>query len=109
MTRREVVWSQDAQCELDAIVDHIAQDSPLDAMRVFDRLVQQAGKLESFAERGRRIPELGARGKQLPLRELVVPPWRLIYAVQGRHVMVLALVDSRRDFLAWMAARGGLS
>jgi hypothetical protein len=33
----------------------------LDAMRVFDRLAEQAHKLETFAERGRRLPELGAR------------------------------------------------
>jgi toxin ParE1/3/4 len=108
MARREVFWSEDAQRELDAIVDHIADDSPTDAMRVFDRLAEQARKLETFAERGRRVPELGARGRRSPLRELVVRPWRLIYAVHDGHVMVIALVDSRRDFLSWLAARGGL-
>jgi hypothetical protein len=51
---------------------------------------------------------LGARGRRSPLRELVVRPWRLIYALHDGHVMVIALVDSRRDFLAWLAARGGL-
>lgn len=107
MVRREVFWSEDAQCELDAIVDRIAADSPNDAVRVFDRLAQQARKLETFAERGRRVPELGARGRRSPLRELVVRPWRLIYAVHEGHVMVIALVDGRRDFLAWLAARGG--
>jgi toxin ParE1/3/4 len=108
MARREVFWSQDAQRELDAIVDRIADDSPVDALRVFDRLAEQARTLETFAERGRRVPELGTRGRRSPLRELVVRPWRLIYAVQGGHVMVIAIVDSRRDFLAWLAARGGL-
>jgi plasmid stabilization system protein ParE len=108
MARREVFWSEDAQGELDAIVDHIADDSPIDAMRVFDRLVEQARKLETFAERGRRVPELGARGRRSPLRELVVRPWRLIYALHDGHVMVIALVDSRRDFLAWLVTRGGL-
>jgi addiction module RelE/StbE family toxin len=107
MARREVFWSEDAQRELDAIVDHIADDSQIDAMRVFDRLADQARKLETFAERGRRVPELGARGRRSPLRELVVRPWRLIYAVHDGHV-VIALVDSRRDFLAWLATRGGL-
>jgi toxin ParE1/3/4 len=109
MGRREIFWSQDAQRDLDAIVDFIADDSPLDALHVFDRLVDQARKLEDFPERGRRIPELGARGRQSPLRELIVRPWRLVYAVHERHVMVIALVDSRRDFLAWLAGRGGLS
>ena len=108
MTRREVHWSQAAQRDLDAIVDHIAQDNPLDAMRIFNHLAEQAHKLQTFAERGRRVPELGARGRRSSLRELVVRPWRIIYAVDERHVMVIALVDSRRDFLAWLAARGGL-
>lgn len=108
MARREVFWSADAQRDLDSIVDFIADDSPLDALRVFDRLVEQARKLETFAERGRRLPELGAHGKRSPLRELVIRPWRLIYAVHDDHVMVIALVDSRRDFLAWLAGRGGL-
>ena len=108
MARREVFWSEDAQRELDAIVDHIAHDSAIDALRVFDRLADQARKLETFAERGRRVPELGARGRRSPLRELVVRPWRLIYAVHGAHVIVIALVDSRRDFLSWLATRGGL-
>jgi toxin ParE1/3/4 len=109
MARRDVLWSQDARRDLDAIVDRIADDSPLDAWRVFDRLVQQARKLEHFAERGRRIPELGARGRHSPLRELIVRPWRLIYAIQDGQVMVVALVDSRRDFLAWLAGRGTLA
>jgi addiction module RelE/StbE family toxin len=109
MVRRDVFWSEDEQRDLAAIVDHIADDSPLDALRVFDRLAAQAHKLEIFAERGRRVPELGARGKRSPFRELVVRPWRLIYAVQDDHVMVLAVVDSRRDFLAWLSNRGGLT
>jgi addiction module RelE/StbE family toxin len=108
MARRDVFWSEDAQRDLDAIVDRIAEDSGLDALRVFGRLVEQAHKLEVLAERGRRVPELGARGRRSPLRELIVRPWRLIYAVHDRHVMVIALVDSRRDFLSWLAARGGL-
>ena len=108
MTRREVHWSIAAQRDLDAIVDHIAQDNPLDAMRIFDHLAEQAHKLQTFAERGRRVPELGPRGRRSPLRELVVRPWRIIYAVHDHHVMVIALVDSRRDFLAWLTARGGL-
>ena len=28
-------------------------------------------------------------------------------AVHERHVMVIAVVDSRRDFLAWLASRSG--
>ena len=109
MARREVVWSDDAKRELDAIVDYIAEDSPLDALRVFDRLVTQAHRLEDLAERGRRVPELAPlRRRNSPFRELIVRPWRLIYAVRDDRVTVIALVDGRRDFVAWLAARGRL-
>ena len=107
MADREVRWSESAQRDLAAIVDHIAQDSEIDALRVFDRLHVQALKLAYFPERGRRIPELavGADQRPLPWREVVLRPWRMIYAVQEGTVLVIAIVDSRRDLVAGLSER----
>ena len=100
-------WSDAAHRDLDHIVDYIATDSALDAERVLARLQQQAGSLEQFAERGRRIPELASRKRELRAnwRELTVRPWRIVYAIENGGVMVLAVVDGRRDFLEWLARR----
>jgi toxin ParE1/3/4 len=106
---REVHWSEGAQRDLADIVDHIADDSTIDALRVFDRLHEQARKLAYFPERGRRIPELaasaGSRGQ--PWRELVLRPWRMIYVIDEGTVLVIAIVDCRRDFVAWLARHLG--
>jgi toxin ParE1/3/4 len=102
---REVRWSDSAQRDLDDIVDHIADGSAIDAERVFDRLHVQARKLAYFPERGRRIPELAASANSRiqPWREVVLRPWRMIYVVQEGIVLVIAIVDCRRDFVAWAA------
>ncbi len=105
MADREVHWSEGAQRDLADIVDHIADDSSIDALRVFGRLHGQARKLAYFPERGRRIPELaaGSNNRSQPWRELVLRPWRMIYVVEEGIVLVIAIVDCRRDFVAWLA------
>lgn len=105
MDRRAVEWSEGAKRDLDDIVDHIANDSTIDALRVFDRLHEQAHKLAYLPERGRRVPELapGAKIGGLQWREVVLRPWRMIYVVQEGIVLVIAIVDCRRDFVTWLA------
>jgi addiction module RelE/StbE family toxin len=104
-----VRWSGQAQRDLDDIVDFIAQDSEINAEAVLDRLHEQALSLDLLAERGRRIPELagGPRSRRTNWRELLVRPWRIVYAIEGESVLVLAVVDGRRDFRAWLAGRPG--
>lgn len=105
MDRRVVQWSEGAKRDLDDIVDHIANDSTIDALRVFDRLHEQAHKLAYLPERGRRVRELAssARIGGLQWREVVLRPWRMIYVVQEGIVLVIAVVDCRRDFVAWLS------
>lgn len=107
---RHVRWSEDAQRDLAEIVDYIATDSELDAEGVLAHLQQQAESLAQFAERGRRIPELRGRkpAQQSPWRELLVRPWRIVFAIDGGTVLVLAVVDGRRDFQAWLARRSNV-
>ena len=98
-------WSQAAERDLEDIVDHIALDSSINAEAVLDRLQEQALSLAHFAERGRRIPELTGRqrAQRANWRELVVRPWRIMYAIEGSTVFVVGVVDSRRDVRAWLA------
>lgn len=107
MTARAVRWSEAARHDLDDIIDYIAGDNSLNAERVLDRLEDQAASLEHFAERGRRIPELAPRkrSQRTNWRELLVRPWRIVYAIEGDMVLVLAIVDGRRDFRGWLTGR----
>ncbi len=104
--RRDVRWSVAAEGDLHDIVDFIAADDrSVTAWSVLDKLRTQAESLEMHAERGRRVPELGRRAAHPVWRELIVRPWRLIYTTDDDTVLIVAVVDSRRDFLAWLAKR----
>lgn len=110
MASRNVRWSEAAQCDLCDVVEYIADDSELNAEGVLARLQVQAESLAHFAERGRRLPEL--RGREPPQRaqwrELLVRPWRIVFAIEGDTVLVLAVIDGRRDFCAWLARRSAV-
>ena len=40
--------------------------------------------------------------REIEIRELVIRPWRLVYVIAGQQVRIVALVDSRRDMVAWL-------
>ncbi|MBS0462560.1 MAG: type II toxin-antitoxin system RelE/ParE family toxin [Proteobacteria bacterium] len=104
MAGRQVRWSQDAERDLDAIVGYIAHENAVNALRILDRLHARARSLASLSTRGRRIPELAGTTVP-PLRELIEGPWRILYAIDGATVLVVAVVDSRRNIDAWFAQR----
>jgi addiction module RelE/StbE family toxin len=92
----EVIWSEVAIRDLEQIVDYIQRDAPMAAQRLFDRIVEQSKSLESFPFRGRVMPEL-ARFEVETLRELLMPPYRLMYSIESDRVRVLAVFDGRRN------------
>ncbi|MDO8957925.1 MAG: type II toxin-antitoxin system RelE/ParE family toxin, partial [Deltaproteobacteria bacterium] len=47
-------------------------------------------------ERGRIIPELREQGIA-QYRELIIPPWRMIYRISEKTVHVLSVLDSRQN------------
>ena len=95
MKRYRVRWAQVAQADLQRILDFIAATSPLNAVKVLDRVESLAATLEHFPHRGRVVPELARTGMR-DWREVVSPPWRLVYRIDGMTVVVVALVDGRR-------------
>lgn len=96
MTRRKVLWARAARRDLEAIVAYLAQRSPQAALAVLERLEARARSLATLADRGRLVPELD-RLRIRHYRELVVPPYRVVYRIRERRVLVLAVVDARRS------------
>jgi len=92
----DVVWSNIAENDLKNIVEYIADDSPPNALKIFKRIKQKASSLYTFPERGRIVPELRDQGI-LQYRELVISPWRILYRISGKRVLVLSVLDSRRN------------
>ena len=92
----DVLWSNIAENDLKNIVEYIADDSPPDALKIFIRIKQKASSLYTFPERGRIVPELRDQGI-LQYRELVISPWRILYRISEKSVLVLSVLDSRRN------------
>lgn len=102
--RYRVVWTDVAEKDLEAIVEYIAEESPQTALKVLRQIKKKADSLKSSPKRGRRVPEF-ADFRDIAFRELVLPPWRLIYRIVGRSVEVLSFLDSRRDLEELLYAR----
>ena len=89
---KRVLWSPRSVEDLEAIRDHIAQDSPRYAALVVQRLVAATDRLPRFPESGRIVPERADPA----LRELVVRPYRIVYRVRGETVEVVTVFRASR-------------
>jgi plasmid stabilization system protein ParE len=104
MAERVVSWTRTAYGDLEALIEYMAVDSPAAASRALDRIERKAMTLAAHATRGRIVPELREIGV-LHYRELVERPWRLVYRVEADRVLVLAVLDSRRDLQTLLLER----
>lgn len=66
---------------------YIRKDNP-PAAREFRRKAERIlRRLEDFPQSGRRLPEF----PELPHREVVVPPYRFFYRVQGETIWIVGV------------------
>lgn len=91
-----VQWAGVAEDDLKGIIEYIVEESPAGALKAFEKIKQKASGLYRFPERCRIVPELKEHGIAL-YRELIVPPWRIIYRISGKKVYVLSVLDSRQN------------
>ena len=94
MTR--LIWSPRAARDLESIHAYVARDSAIYAGLVVQRLVHAAERLREFPSLGRVVPELS----QPHVRELIIPPFRLVYRSQGQSVEVVTVFRASRLFTA---------
>jgi toxin ParE1/3/4 len=92
--RRRVVWTLRARLALDDAIAYVSAAAPQAAGHLVLRILDAAASLAEFSERGRIVPELGDPS----LRELIVPPYRLIYEVDAGEVRILGFLHDRREF-----------
>ncbi len=73
----KVIWADIAEDDLKNIIEYIADESIVNARRVFDKIKDRASNLFILLEQGRVVPELKDQGI-LQYRELIHSPWRII-------------------------------
>lgn len=101
----EVRFARGAERDLVEIHDYISSfDSPANAGRMLRRLQEATDTLAPFPERGsppRELLELGIR----EYRQLVSTPYRIVYRIVDRKVLILLIADGRRDMRSLLARR----
>ena len=92
-----VIISPNALNELERILDYIAADSPANAVKVIDRLLEEIQALETFPG---RYAELEADDPAAAhLRLMPSPPFRVIYEILREQavVRILTVEHGARD------------
>jgi len=92
----DVYWAEVAKEDLKSIIEYIHTDNPEAARDNLKRIKSNASNLNLFPQRGRVVPEIKEYGI-LQYRELIIPPWRVIYRISKFQVYVLLVIDSRRN------------
>lgn len=91
-----VIWSNRASKDLEHIIKYIANGGPFNALQTLKKIREKAASLYILPERGRIIPELQAQNIR-QYRELIIPPWRVVYRISVKSVYVLSVLDSRQN------------
>jgi toxin ParE1/3/4 len=89
---RKIVWSDPAVEDLEAAVEFIAKDSQAYAANLAQLAVDAAESLAQFPNRGHKVPD----PRLSRFRELIVGSYRLIYLVEPRRVLIVALLHGHR-------------
>ena len=92
----KVEWTEVAEADLKGIIEYIVEESPAHALKILEKIKQNASNLYNFPERGCILPELKAQGILL-YRELIIPPWRIIYRMSEMKIYILSVLDARRN------------
>jgi plasmid stabilization system protein ParE len=90
----EIVWTEPALSDLDAIADYIALENRSAAMALVKRVFAHVEQLVDHPESGSRPRELG--GMRARHRQIIEPPCRIFYRFDGATVFVVHVMRSER-------------
>lgn len=88
----EIVWTEPALSDLDAIADYIALENPNAARALVKRVFHHVDQLIDHPRSGSRPPEL--RGSRY--RQIVEPPCRVFYREDSKRVLILYVMRAER-------------
>lgn len=105
MTSRFVLrWSKAARADVRRFIQYGSHGGALVAEQLTDKLLTRIEALAVSPERCRAVPELMTHGLSM-YRELLVRPYRVLFRVRERHVVILGVFDGRRDLEALLTER----
>lgn len=90
----EVIWSDPAIDQLDAIASYIALDKPDAARGVVRRIIDATDRLEHFKKLGRSVPEFPHPN----YRQVWIRPCWIYYRIDGKDVKILHVRRAEQPF-----------
>ena len=88
----EVVWTEPALSDFDAIADYIALENPDAARELVQRIFHHVGQLATHSQSGSTPQEL--RGWRY--RQIIEPPCRVFYREDSGRVYILYMTRAER-------------
>jgi prevent-host-death family protein len=88
-----VRWTRLALADLVAARDHLAAENIVAAAEMLRAVAGAIRSLRRHPRMGRVVPER----RSLGYRELILPPYRLVYAITSVEIQVLRFWHARRD------------
>ena len=103
--RSTVRWTRTAVDDLLDVVDYVVgRDGAAAAQQLAELVTGEVATLATMPLRCRVVPELEVEGID-GYRELLVGPYRIVFALRDGDVIVLAALDGRRDLAELLIAR----
>jgi plasmid stabilization system protein ParE len=96
MKRFKVIWTKNAELDLELIIEYIKISSIGTAKKIFVEIKQECENLHTLPKRKRVVSELQAIGID-KYREIIYKRWRIIYKIDDEKVYVLIVIDSSRN------------
>ncbi|SUA91589.1 type II toxin-antitoxin system RelE/ParE family toxin [Pandoraea pulmonicola] len=97
MVKYEVMLTDGAQGDLEAIYDYISEfDCEQSADHVLVQLMKAVSGLSQWPERGNYPRELSSLGIK-EYCQVAFKPYRVIYRILSKQVVIFLIADGRRD------------
>jgi toxin ParE1/3/4 len=93
----KIDWTEPAVADLAGIRDYIARDSEFYALQFTGRIIDAVETLETFPERGRKVPESLAADDAEGIRELLFQSYRIVYRLKAERIQILTILHGSRD------------
>ena len=91
--KHKILWTGPALDDLRGIRDYVSQDDPAAAKRLAEKIRNGVLRLADHPLSGRVVPELSG----LDYREVIIAPYRIVYAVKKDKVIILRVWHGRRE------------
>lgn len=91
-----LVWSDEAEKDLDNIYEYITRDSLYYAKQTIERIINRGKQIQAFPYSGVKVPEYNDPN----IRQLWEKSYRIIFHIGDDRITILTIVHGARNILS---------